>query len=35
MSKSKTKILFLTSEISPFCETYKLSDFSKDINASK
>ena len=32
MSKSKTKILFLTSEISPFCETYKLSDFSKKIS---
>lgn len=32
MSQSKTKILFLTSEISPFCETYKLSDFSKKIS---
>ena len=32
MSQTKTKILFLTSEISPFCETYKLSDFSKKIS---
>ena len=32
MSQAKTKILFLTSEISPFCETYKLSDFSKKIS---
>ena len=29
MIQQKTKILFLTSEISPFCETYQLADFSK------
>jgi starch synthase len=29
MNQSKTKILFLTSEISPFSETYQLAEFSK------
>jgi len=29
MNQPKTKILFLTSEISPFSETYQLSEFSK------
>ena len=29
MNKPKTKILFLTSEISPFSETYQLAEFSK------
>ena len=29
MNNLKTKILFLTSEISPFSETYQLSEFSK------
>ena len=33
MNKPKTKILFLTSEISPFSETYQLSEFSKKFSS--
>ena len=32
MNQIKKKILFLTSEISPFCETYQLASFSKKIS---
>ena len=32
MNQNKLKILFLTSEISPFCETYQLANFSKKIS---
>ena len=32
MNNLKTKILFLTSEISPFSETYQLAEFSKKIS---